>query len=309
MTLSALGRVNGHARKPFELEAHNRLLRWVAVVGAVLAAAAPVTLMAAPASQASDQAALEEQNKALILPIYDEILNQGNTDLASGLFSDYLTQHDPRGGEGGAGQLALFDSLKSVTPGLVATVKHVAADRDLVAVHWQASATPDDEFSGQAVVDVWRVTGSTIVEHWDDFQDVPAQTTSGNSMFSDVYTSTPGTPALSDEQEEANREMVVWAFTELFNNRKLELLDQFFDPRYFQHNPRIPNGTAGLGQLIASLPAGGGPRVNVSRSLADQDLVWAIQDRPGGLIQTDIFRVANGKIVEHWDILPSAPTS
>jgi hypothetical protein len=64
MTLSALGRVNGHARKPFRLEPHNRLQRWVAVVGALLAAAAPVTLMAAPARQASDQAALEEQNKA-----------------------------------------------------------------------------------------------------------------------------------------------------------------------------------------------------------------------------------------------------
>jgi predicted SnoaL-like aldol condensation-catalyzing enzyme len=49
--------------------------------------------------------------------------------------------------------------------------------------------------------------------------------------------------------------------------------------------------------------------VNVSRALADQDLAWAIQDKPGGLIQTDIFRVANGKIVEHRDILPSAPSS
>ncbi len=127
-------------------------------------------------------------------------------------------------------------------------------------------------------------------------------------MFSDVYTSTQPAPTLSDEQEETNRQMVVWAFTQLFNARKVELLDQFFDPRYFQHNPRIPNGTQGLGQLIGSLPAGGGPRVNVSRSLADQDLVWAIQDRPGGLIQTDIFRVADGKIVEHWDVLPSAPT-
>ena len=100
MTLSALGRVNGHARKLFNLGPYTRLLRWVAVVGALLAAAAPVTLMAAPARQASDQAALEEQNKAMILPIYTEILNQGNTDLASGLFSDYMIQHDPRGGDG-----------------------------------------------------------------------------------------------------------------------------------------------------------------------------------------------------------------
>jgi predicted SnoaL-like aldol condensation-catalyzing enzyme len=283
-------------------------IRALVLVGTLFAAATPVTLMAAPAGQAANQSALEAQNKALVLPIYTEILNQGNTDLANGLFSNYLIQHDPRGGEGGAGQLALFDSLRTATPGLVATVKHAAADGDLVAVHWQASATPDDEFSGQAVVDVWRVAGGKIVEHWDDFQDVPPQTTSGNSMFGDVFTATSGAPALTDEQEEANRQMVVWAFTELFNNRKLELLDQFFDPRYFQHNPRIPNGTGGLGQLIGSLPGGGGPRVNVSRSLADQDLVWAIQDKPGGLIQTDIFRVTDGKIVEHWDILPPAPT-
>jgi predicted SnoaL-like aldol condensation-catalyzing enzyme len=279
------------------------------VIGALLATAPPVALMAAPANQTSDQAAREEQNKALVLPVYNDMLNQGNTDLATGLFSTYMIQHDPRGGAGGPGQLALFDSLKAATPGLVATVKHIAADGDLVAVHWQASATPEDEFSGQAVVDVWRVVGGKIVEHWDDFQDVPAQTASGNSMFSDVYTATAVAQALSGDDEEANRQMVVWTFSELFNNRTLALLDQFFDPRYFQHNPRIPNGTAGLGQLIGSLPAGGGPRVNVSRSLADQDLVWAIQDRPGGLIQTDIFRVANGKIVEHWDILPAAPSS
>ncbi|HEV7665445.1 MAG TPA: nuclear transport factor 2 family protein [Chloroflexota bacterium] len=297
---------------PHTFQPPNHRLRSMAVIvlGALLAATAPMTVVAAPARapEASAQGTAEEQNKALVLPLYTDLLNQGNTDLASGLFSRYMIQHDPRGGAGGSGQLALFDSLKATTPGLVATVKHVAADGDLVAVHWHASATPDDEFSGQAVVDVWRVASGTIVEHWDDFQDVPAQTASGNSMFSDVYSAATGS-AWSDEQEEANRQMVVWTFTELFNNRTLALLDQFFDPRYFQHNPRIPNGTTGLGQLIGSLPAGGGLRVNVSRSLADQDLVWAIQDRPGGLIQTDIFRVANGKIIEHWDILPAAPQS
>ena len=38
----------------------------------------------------------------------------------------------------------------------------------------------------------WRIAGGKIVEHWDDLQDVPAQTASGNAMFSDVYSATAG---------------------------------------------------------------------------------------------------------------------
>jgi hypothetical protein len=68
--------------------------------------------------------ALEEQNKAVVLPLYADVVNQCNTDLATGLFSKYMIQHDPRGGAGGPGQLALVDSLKAATPGLVATAKH-----------------------------------------------------------------------------------------------------------------------------------------------------------------------------------------
>ena len=162
------------------------------------------------------------------------------------------------------------------------------ADGDLVAVHWQASATPHDEFTGQAVIDVWRLTDGQIIEHRDGFQNLPAETVSGNSMFSDVYTYPQGAPMVSEAQEESSRQMVVSAFTDLFNYRNLQLLDQLWDPRYFQHNPRFPNGTAGLAGLVGSLPNGNGPRINVSQSLADQDLVFTIMDGGGGNVAADI---------------------
>jgi len=260
--------------------------------------------------QARDQAALEEQNKALVTRVYDEVLNHDNTDLADELFSDdLLVQHDARTDNGVAAQLAVFATFKATTPGVVATIKHIAAGGDLVAVHWQASANPGNEFTGQAVIDVWRLADGKIVEHWNGFQNVPAETVSGNSMFSDVYTYPKGAPAVSEAEEQTNRQMVVSAFTDLFNNRNLQLLDQVWDPRYFQHNPRFPNGTPGLAMLVTSAPAGSGPRIVVSQALADQDLVFTIRNVAGGNVAADIWRVVDGKIIEHWDVVPSPPTA
>jgi predicted SnoaL-like aldol condensation-catalyzing enzyme len=197
-------------------------------------------------------------------------------------------------------------------PGVVATVKHVAAEGEFVAVHWQASATPDDEFSGQAVIHLWRVTDAQVVEHWDGFQNVRPSSVSGNSMLSDVYAYPQAAPTISEDQEHANRQMVEAAITDLYNNANVGVLDQVFDPRYYQHNPNGPNGSAGLAALgtrLQSLPPANGPRLTVTHSLADADLVVLIHNGPGGSIDADIFRVVDDKIIEHWDVLPSAQSS
>src|SRR5215212_4471961 len=146
-------------------------------------AAAP----AATTAPSSSQAKSEEQNKALVLRLYSEVLGQNKTDLVKQLLATDYIQHNSTVPGGPEGQIKLFENLKAKTPSLVATVKHVAADGDLVAVHWHASATPDNETSGQDVVDLFRLSNGKIVEHWDVYQDVPATTASGNSLFSDVY--------------------------------------------------------------------------------------------------------------------------
>lgn len=88
-------------------------------------------------------------------------------------------QHNPTAGNGREDAIALIENL-SATPGFNPVVKRMVAEGDLVAVHMhlQLGAGP-----GLAVMDMFRLEGGKIVEHWDVIQDVPAQSVSGNSMF------------------------------------------------------------------------------------------------------------------------------
>ncbi|KPI04015.1 hypothetical protein OK074_4794 [Actinobacteria bacterium OK074] len=55
------------------------------------------------------------------------------------------------------------------------------AEGDLVAVHSHYVNAPGER--GQSVVDLFRVQGGKIVEHWDVLQDVPATSANDNTMF------------------------------------------------------------------------------------------------------------------------------
>ena len=112
----------------------------------------------------------------------------------------------------------------------------------------------------------------------------------------------------------ANKELVRKAITELFINRDVSALDRYWGDTYVQHNPAGPNGRDALPGLIKSL----GPsfKYEVGMILADGDLV-AVHGRytgvgPKPLVAVDIFRVKDGKPVEHWDVVqeevPSAQT-
>ena len=254
-------------------------------------------------STASQDEALEAQNKELVGRFYTEVIGQNKTDLVSELFAADYIQHDSTVPSGPAGQITLVENLKTKIPDLVATIKHIGADGDYVAVHWHASATPDDEATGQAAVDLYRVSDGKIAEHWDAFQDVPATTASGNSMFSDLYVYEQPKQDVTEAQVEANEEMAVNAYKGLFGGN-IELLDRYWDPTYLQHNPQVPNGVEGLRGLIESLPPGG-IKLEFIQTLADDDLVYTFGLDPStNHLLTDIFRVVDDKIVEHWDVLP-----
>ena len=101
-----------------------------------------------------------------------------------------------------------------------------------------------------------------------------------------------------------NKEVVIKAVTEVFINGDAAALDRYWSENYVQHNPQIPNGREALKQLMSG---GGNMKYEMGLVVADGDFVM-VHARitgfgPKPLIAVDIFRVKEGKLAEHWDVL------
>jgi len=101
-----------------------------------------------------------------------------------------------------------------------------------------------------------------------------------------------------------NKELVIKAVTEVFINGDATALDKYWSENYVQHNPQIPNGREALKQMISG---GGKMKYEMGLVVADGDFVM-VHARitgfgPKPLIAVDIFRVKEGKLAEHWDVL------
>ncbi len=124
------------------------------------------------------------------------------------------------------------------------------------------------------------------------------QTPQENGRHTTRMTTTTNAP-------QANKALVLEGIKGVFVNRDTSVLDRLFSDEYKQHNPQIPNGTAAIKALLAKLPANF--RYEPGLVVAEGDYV-TIHGRyfgwgPKPMMAVDIFRVANGKIAEHWDVM------
>ena len=112
----------------------------------------------------------------------------------------------------------------------------------------------------------------------------------------------------------SNKALVRTAVTELFVNGDVTALDRYWSDHYIQHNPGVGNGRDALRGLAALLSADF--KYEMGLVLEDGDFVM-VHGRytgfgPKPLIAVDIFRVKDGKLAEHWDVLqeevPAATT-
>ena len=99
------------------------------------------------------------------------------------------------------------------------------------------------------------------------------------------------------------------------NQKKVdEAVSKYVAPPYTQHNPQVPDGVdgvrAGITGLVKQIP---GLHYEFKRVLVDGDLV-AVHSLLSGMGErgsavVDIFRVNDGKLVEHWDVRQAVPES
>jgi predicted SnoaL-like aldol condensation-catalyzing enzyme len=112
---------------------------------------------------------------------------------------------------------------------------------------------------------------------------------------------------------EANKKIVVDFYEKGLNQKDYDAAAKYFGPRYTQHNPGGVDGPQGFKNLVAFLKEKfPNSHSEIKRVIAEGDLVvlhvHSVRS-PGerGRAIVDIFKVENGKIVEHWDVIQDVP--
>jgi predicted SnoaL-like aldol condensation-catalyzing enzyme len=90
-------------------------------------------------------------------------------------------QHNPMAATGRAAAIAFLEPFFASNPAMHYSIKRIIADGNLVAVHAHGQMNAEDR--GMAVVDILRIEGCKVMEHWDVVQPVPDQPANANGMF------------------------------------------------------------------------------------------------------------------------------
>jgi predicted SnoaL-like aldol condensation-catalyzing enzyme len=111
---------------------------------------------------------------------------------------------------------------------------------------------------------------------------------------------------MSQSTESGNKALVLEAFDTLFNKRDYAAAERFWSSNYIQHSAHIEPGREGLFNLIKGSPAS--LKYEPGVIVAEGDFV-IVHGRFSGIglprnwIAADVVRIADGVLVEHWDVL------
>jgi predicted SnoaL-like aldol condensation-catalyzing enzyme len=102
-----------------------------------------------------------------------------------------------------------------------------------------------------------------------------------------------------------NKELALQAITDVFVHRDIHALDKYFSANYIQHNPSIPNGTEALKQFLPTLPADFKYEPGLITESGNFIMIHGRYENWNkmNMIAVDIFRIENGKLAEHWDVM------
>lgn len=119
--------------------------------------------------------------------------------------------------------------------------------------------------------------------------------------------------AVEAEREAENKETVLAFYEKAINEKNFEEAAQFLGDEYIQHNPSAADGAEGLRGFINFLRTEFPEQHNeIKHVYADGDFVilhvHSVRE-PGtrGRAIVDIFRLDNGKVVQHWDVIQDIP--
>jgi len=209
--------------------------------------------------------------------------------------SNKYIQHNPQTHEGGIGLAALFKQLAKSSPRV--NIARIFSDGDYIFAH-----TEYDFSNSNIGFEIFRFEGNQTVEHWDNIQPRKGPNSSGNTMVD-------GSTEVTDhEKTEYNRKIIQSFVNEVLIKRQLNKLEHYISDNYIEHNPRTGNGLSALYSAL-SLPASIQYNTN-HRILVEGNFSLSVCEGSMNGVHSsfyDLFRVAKGKIIEHWDTTEKIP--
>ncbi|HET7319178.1 MAG TPA: nuclear transport factor 2 family protein [Nitrospirota bacterium] len=137
-----------------------------------------LVLLAFPVLGAETQ---QDRNKRTVVEFYEKAINQKDFEAASKYMGPRYTQHNPLAADGPEGLRAYLQYLRATYPNSHSEIKRVFADGDYVILHVHAVRAPGTR--GSAIVDIFKLEGGKVVEHWDVIQEIPEKAANSNGMF------------------------------------------------------------------------------------------------------------------------------
>ena len=254
-----------------------------------------------PSSQVESNTQAEQTNTEKALALIGTFAS-GDTETARELLDENYIQHNLAYGTGEDAFIGSVEYLASAD--VKTTVNNIRAFEDGDKVFLQTIYN----FAGageQVAFDIFRFDeNGKIAEHWDNLTALAAEPNPSG------HTQTDGTMEITDlDKTEENRKLVEDFLYDVMQGNNLDKTPDYFDgDTYIQHNTGIADGVSGLNAALGAMAEQGISMVydEVHMVLAQGNFVLAVSEGTFGGEPTsyyDLWRVENGKIAEHWDVM------
>ena len=254
-----------------------------------------------PSSQVESNTQEEQTNTEKALALIGTFAS-GDTETARELLDENYIQHNLAYGTGEDAFIGSVEYLASAD--VKTTVENIRSFEDGDYVFLQTVYN----FAGageQVAFDIFRFDeDGEIAEHWDNLATLAAEPNPSG------HTQIDGTMEVTDlDKTEENRELVKnFLYDVMQGNNPDKTADYFDGDTYIQHNTAIADGVSGLNAALTALAEQGIQMIydETHMVLAQGNFVLAVSEGTYGGAPTsyyDLWRVENGKIAEHWDVM------
>lgn len=224
----------------------------------------------------------------------------GDTEVAKNLLAEGYIQHNLAYGTGRDAFVGSVEYLASAP--VKTTVNNIRAFEDGDKVFLQTVYN----FAGmgeQVAFDIFRIDeDGKIAEHWDNLAAKAEANPSGHTQID-------GTMEKMLNGTEETRKVVAGFVGDVLRGENPDKLTSYFEgDAYIQHNTAIADGLSGLGAALAAMAEQGIQMIydKTYMVLAEGNFGLAVSEGTFGGAHTsyyDLFRVEDGKIAEHWDVM------